>query len=47
MRDKVDVSSFRDQIVFGRTFAEQAPHAEMAATAVTGEPIACPQWQAA
>ena len=24
MRDKVDVSSFRDQIVFGRAFAEQA-----------------------
>jgi len=47
MRDKVDVSSFRDQIVFGRTFAEQAPHAEMAATAVTGEPMAGPQWQAA
>ncbi|HEX8828631.1 MAG TPA: hypothetical protein VF778_11000, partial [Xanthobacteraceae bacterium] len=24
MHDKVDVASFRDQIVFGRAFAEQA-----------------------
>ena len=42
MRDKVDVSSFRDQIVFGRAFAEQAatPRHAAAATAVAGEPIA-------
>ena len=47
MRDKVDVSSFRDQIVFGRAFAEQAPAAAMAATADAGTLVAGLQWQAA
>ncbi len=47
MRDKVDVSSFRDQIVFGRAFAEQALGATMAATADAGTPVAELQWQAA
>jgi nitrite reductase [NAD(P)H] large subunit len=49
MRDKVDVSSLRDQIVFGRAFAEQAamPRDAAAATSVAGEPIAGLQWQAA
>jgi nitrite reductase (NADH) large subunit len=47
MRDKVDVSSFRDQIVFGRAFAEPAPRADMAATAEAGTPVAGQQWQAA
>ena len=49
MRDKVDVSSLRDQIVFGRAFAEQAatPCDAAAATSVAGEPIAGLQWQAA
>jgi nitrite reductase [NAD(P)H] large subunit len=49
MRDKVDVSSFRDQIIFGRAFAEQAatPRDAPAATFVAGEPIVGLQWQAA
>jgi nitrite reductase [NAD(P)H] large subunit len=47
MRDKVDVSSFRDQIVFGRAFAEQAvaPRANTAATADAD--TSGLQWQAA
>lgn len=49
MRDKVDVSSFRDQIVFGRAFAEAAatPRAAMAATADADTATAGLQWQAA
>ena len=47
MRDKVDVSSFRDQIIFGRAFAESAPSADTAATAEAGTPVAGLQWQAA
>jgi nitrite reductase (NADH) large subunit len=51
MRDKVDVSSFRDQIVFGQAFAEQAatPRDATAATADAGarKPLAGLQWQAA
>jgi nitrite reductase (NADH) large subunit len=53
MRDKVDVSPIRDQIVFGRAFAEQAvappPPADGAATAATdaGIETAERQWQAA
>jgi len=47
MRDKVDVSSFRDQIVFGRAFAEAAatPCADMAVPADAG--ILGLQWHAA
>jgi nitrite reductase (NADH) large subunit len=51
MRDKVDVSSFRDQIVFGRAFAEQAATLRdtTAGTADVGagERLAGLQWQAA
>jgi nitrite reductase (NADH) large subunit len=47
MRDKIDVSSFRDQIVFGRAFAEQVPRAAMAATADGDTTAAGLQWQAA
>jgi nitrite reductase (NADH) large subunit len=47
MRDKVDVSSFRDQIVFGRAFAEQVPRAAMAAAADADASVAGLQWQAA
>jgi nitrite reductase (NADH) large subunit len=53
MRDKVDVSPIRDQIVFGRAFAEQAvappPPADGAATAAAdaGIETAERQWQAA
>jgi nitrite reductase (NADH) large subunit len=47
MRDKVDVSSFRDQIVFGRAFAEQVPRAAMAAAADADTTLAGLQWQAA
>jgi nitrite reductase (NADH) large subunit len=47
MRDKVDVSSFRDQIVFGRAFAEQVPRAAMAPAADADAAIAGLQWQAA
>jgi nitrite reductase (NADH) large subunit len=53
MRDKVDVSPIRDQIVFGRAFAEQAvappPPADGAATAAAAAGIepAVRQWQAA
>ncbi len=47
MRDKVDVSSFRDQIIFGRAFAEPALPADMAATAEAGTLVAGLQWQAA
>jgi nitrite reductase (NADH) large subunit len=53
MRDKVDVSPIRDQIVFGRAFAEQAaappPPADGAATAAADAGIepAVRQWQAA
>jgi nitrite reductase (NADH) large subunit len=51
MRDKVDVSAIRDQIVFGRAFAEQAaapPDIEMAAANkdAAAEP-AVQRWQAA
>jgi len=53
MRDKVDVASIRDQIVFGRAFAERAgsarPPADAAAAADAGaaESAAGPRWQAA
>jgi nitrite reductase (NADH) large subunit len=47
MRDKIDVSSFRDQIVFGRAFAEQVPRAAMAAAADADAAVAGLQWQAA
>jgi nitrite reductase (NADH) large subunit len=53
MRDRTDVSSFRDQIVFGRAFVEQAcADAEQAdATPVAAiddtAAFAGPQWQAA
>jgi nitrite reductase [NAD(P)H] large subunit len=53
MRDKVDVAPIRDQIVFGRAFAEQAgaapPRADTAATADAdaGIETAGRQWQAA
>ncbi len=53
MRDKTDVSSFRDQIVFGRAFAEQAsaalPQVDIAATAGAADATAVGglRWQAA
>lgn len=53
MRDGTDVSSFRDEIVFGRAVAERAcadaehPGATPAAAIETGAAIAGPQWQAA
>jgi nitrite reductase (NADH) large subunit len=53
MRDKVDVSPIRDQIVFGRAFAEQAgtapPPIGIAATADPdpGTATAGRRWQAA
>jgi nitrite reductase (NADH) large subunit len=53
MRDKADVSTFRDQIVFGRDFAEQAnaapSQAEIAARpdADATKPVARLQWKAA
>ena len=50
MRDKVDVSSFRDQIVFGRAFAEQAGAAPSQADSAAADAVAAvtgPQWQAA
>jgi nitrite reductase (NADH) large subunit len=51
MRDKADVSSFRDQIVFGRAFAEQAGatvlQANRAARADTNATDAGRRWQAA
>ena len=51
MRDKVDVSSFRDQIVFGRAFAEQAggalPQVDSVATANADTPDAGLRWRAA
>ena len=50
MRDKVDVSSFRDQIVFGRAFAEQAGAAPSQADSAAAGAVAAvtgPQWQAA
>jgi nitrite reductase (NADH) large subunit len=51
MRDKTDVSSFRDQIVFGRAFAEQASStlapADGVAAADTVGADTGPQWQAA
>jgi nitrite reductase (NADH) large subunit len=49
MRDKVDVSAIRDQIVFGRAFAERAaapPGIEMAA-ADAAAAAAAQRWQAA
>jgi nitrite reductase (NADH) large subunit len=47
MRDKVDVAPIRDQIVFGRAFAEQADAAAPPADAAAGIEMAGPQWQAA
>jgi nitrite reductase (NADH) large subunit len=49
MRDKTDVSAFRDQIVFGRDFAEQALAAQLqaAAAADAATMSAGPQWKAA
>ena len=50
MRDKVDVSSFRDQIVFGRAFAEQTGAAPSQADSAAADAVAAvtrPQWQAA
>jgi hypothetical protein len=48
MRARADVSSIRDQIVFGRAFAEQAgakPHADAATSSEAG--AAAGWWQAA
>jgi hypothetical protein len=36
MRDKTDVSPFRDQLIFGRTFAEQAMVELVKAAVCTG-----------
>lgn len=53
MRDRTDVSSFRDHIVFGRSLAEQrCADAEQAdatpvAAIAAGAAVAGPQWQAA
>jgi nitrite reductase (NADH) large subunit len=48
MREKADVSAFRDQIVFGRDFAEQALAAQLqAAAAGAAMTSAGPQWKAA
>ena len=48
MREKADVSAFRDQIVFGRDFAEQALAARLqAAAAGAATAHAGPQWKAA
>jgi len=52
MRDRTDVSAFRDQIAFGRTFAEAAaaatsPHNEQAPTAAAGTAVAGLQCHAA
>jgi len=51
MRDKTDVSAFRDQIVFGRVFAEQALAASSPAEAETDvdtdRATVGPQWKAA
>jgi nitrite reductase (NADH) large subunit len=51
MRDKVDISSIRDRVVFGRSFAEQAESASapdaVTATIVPGAAKMIPQWQAA
>jgi nitrite reductase (NADH) large subunit len=49
MRDKVDVSAIRDQIVFGRAFAEQAAASpDIAMAAADAAPAASAQrWQAA
>ncbi len=51
MRDKVDVSAFRDQIVFGRDFAEQAgdtpSQADVAAKADAAAATAGLRWKAA
>ncbi|HEV2956211.1 MAG TPA: FAD-dependent oxidoreductase [Xanthobacteraceae bacterium] len=49
MRDKVDVSAIRDQIVFGRAFAEQAAASpDIAMAAADAAPAAAAQrWQAA
>jgi nitrite reductase (NADH) large subunit len=47
MRDKVDVSSIRDQIVFGRAFAERAGAVRPPADAGAAESAAGPRWQAA
>jgi nitrite reductase (NADH) large subunit len=51
MRDKTDVSAIRDQIVFGRDFAEQAMAATTSAEAATDADsftaTVGPQWKAA
>jgi nitrite reductase (NADH) large subunit len=50
MRTRADVASFRDQIVFGRAFAEQAtapPPADIPATVSTDAGAAAGWWQAA
>jgi nitrite reductase (NADH) large subunit len=51
MRDKADVSSFRDQLVFGQAFAEQASAALSpadSAASVDAVPAGAGlQWQAA
>jgi nitrite reductase (NADH) large subunit len=47
MREKADVSAFRDQIVFGRDFAEQALAAQLQAAAASATTSAGPQWKAA
>jgi len=47
MRDKTDVSAFRDQIVFGRDFAEQAVAAHLQADAKNTTTVAGQQWKVA
>jgi nitrite reductase (NADH) large subunit len=45
MRDKIDVAAFRDELVFGRAFAEQAaaapPHVDIAAMADAEQVCGC------
>ena len=47
MRDKIDVSPFRDQLVFGRSYVEQAMNARDAQAAPMPVEAAGLQWQAA
>ena len=46
MRDKIDVSPFRDQLVFGRGYVEQAMNARDAQAALMPMEAAGLQWQA-
>ena len=47
MRDQIDVSPFRDQLVFGRGYVEQAMNARDAQAALMPVEAAGLQWQAA